>query len=88
MMIASCRRRRLRECAPEYLRVLVVALQNELSSCRSILQQLSLQSHPLAPIIAHEQLLPVDGDEAKVDVDELYERIMEGQSNSLTDNFS
>jgi hypothetical protein len=46
------RRRRLEDCSPDLIKLLVTALQNELGASRSILSSIgALEGHPLAPVL-------------------------------------
>lgn len=77
------KRRRLRECSPDLLRALVVALQNELSAARTMISQLSDTRHPLSSLI---HAVPQQEDEAGedddmsdvdgLDVDTFYAKVM------------
>lgn len=61
--------------------MLVIALQNELSSCRTVLQQLTLPQHPLSDVIRHREFAPPDRQHS-LDVDKLYDRILaQGENN-------
>eukprot|EP00163_Fabomonas_tropica_P020132 TRINITY_DN353_c0_g2_i5.p1 TRINITY_DN353_c0_g2~~TRINITY_DN353_c0_g2_i5.p1 ORF type:complete len:859 (+),score=275.40 TRINITY_DN353_c0_g2_i5:577-3153(+) len=67
------RRRRLMECSPAYLRLLVVALQNELAVSRRLIDKYGFESNPSLKLLTIPPVQPPE-DVDLVDIDRMYEQ--------------